>query len=65
MILSGRYDFIFPEQRAQLPFFPTCSAPLVTASAASAYDTGANVPQAEMIKETLDWLNRHLGPVVR
>jgi hypothetical protein len=30
-----------------------------------AYDTGHNVPQAEMIKETLDWLDRYLGPVQR
>ena len=29
------------------------------------YDTGHNVPQAEMIKETLDWLDRHLGPVAK
>ena len=27
------------------------------------YDTGHNLPQNEAVKETLDWLDRELGPV--
>jgi hypothetical protein len=27
------------------------------------YDTGHDIPSIEMIKETLDWLDRYLGPV--
>ena len=27
------------------------------------YDTGHHVPRSEMIKETLNWLDRYLGPV--
>jgi hypothetical protein len=27
------------------------------------YDTGHDIPRNEMIKETLDWLDRYLGPV--
>jgi hypothetical protein len=27
------------------------------------YDTAHNVPRNEMIKETLDWFDRYLGPV--
>ena len=64
LMLSGRYDFIFPEQRAQLPFFNMLGTPSDRKRRVG-YDTGHNVPQAEMIKETLDWLDRHLGPVVR
>ena len=64
LMLSGRYDFIFPEQRSQLPFFATLGTS-AERKRRVAYDTGHNVPQAEMIKETLDWLDRYLGPVVR
>jgi len=27
------------------------------------YDTGHFVPRNELIRETLDWLDRYLGPV--
>ncbi len=27
------------------------------------YETGHNIPRDELIKETLDWLDRYLGPV--
>lgn len=27
------------------------------------YETGHNIPWNELIKETLDWLDRYLGPV--
>jgi hypothetical protein len=27
------------------------------------YDTGHDIPRNEEIKETLDWLDRYLGPV--
>ena len=27
------------------------------------YDTGHDIPRTEMIKETLNWLDRYLGPV--
>jgi dienelactone hydrolase len=64
LMLSGHYDFIFPEQRSQLPFFTMLGTP-GDLKRRVAYDTGHNVPQAEMIKETLDWLDRYLGPVQR
>ena len=64
LMLSGRYDFIFPEQRSQLPFFQLLGTP-ADRKRRVAYDSGHNVPPAEMIKETLDWLDRHLGPVAK
>jgi eukaryotic-like serine/threonine-protein kinase len=27
------------------------------------YDTGHDIPRNELIKKTLDWLDRYLGPV--
>jgi hypothetical protein len=29
------------------------------------YDTGHDVPDNEVVKETLNWLDRYLGPVKR
>ena len=28
-----------------------------------AYDTGHNIPRPDLIRESLDWLDRYLGPV--
>lgn len=62
LMLGGRYDFIFPEPMLQVPFFEG----LGTAPGDKrrvTYDTGHNLPRTEMMKETLDWLDRYLGPV--
>jgi eukaryotic-like serine/threonine-protein kinase len=64
VMLSGRYDFIFPEQRSQVPFFELLGSP-ADRKRRVVYDSGHNVPQSEAIKETLDWLDRYLGPVQR
>ena len=26
------------------------------------YDTGHNIPRPDLIRESLDWLDKHLGP---
>jgi len=26
------------------------------------YETGHNIPRPDLIRESLDWLDRHLGP---
>ena len=61
LMLSGRYDFIFPERRAQIPFFQLLGSP-ADRKRRVVYDTGHNLPPSEMIKETLDWFDRYLGP---
>jgi dienelactone hydrolase len=63
LMLSGRYDAIFPEQRSQLPFFDMLGTP-ADRKRRVVYDSGHNLPPAEMIRETLDWFDRHL-PVRR
>jgi pimeloyl-ACP methyl ester carboxylesterase len=62
LMLSGRYDFIFPEKRSQLPFFDRLGTP-VHQKRRVAYDSGHNLPPNEMIRETLDWFDKHLGTV--
>ena len=59
---NGKYDFFFPERRHQETLFaalgtsPDQKRRLV-------YPTGHNLPRVEMMKETLDWLDRCLGEV--
>ena len=64
LMLSGRFDFLFPEKRAQLPYFQWLGTPADQKRRVS-YDSGHNLPPAESIRETLDWLDRTLGPVRR
>ncbi len=64
LMLSGRFDFLFPEKRSQLPYFQWLGTPADQKRRVS-YDSGHNLPPAEAIRETLDWLDRTLGPVRR
>jgi dienelactone hydrolase len=64
LVLSGKFDFLFPEKRAQLPFFQWLGTPADQKHQVS-YDSGHNLPPAESIRDALDWLDRTLGPVKR
>jgi hypothetical protein len=62
LMLNGRFDSIFPVDTAQIPMFRMLGTPKEQKRRV-VYDTGHNIPRNEMIKETLDWLDRYLGPV--
>ena len=62
LLLHGRYDFIFPVETNQKPFFRLIGTP-AEHKRSVLYDTGHNIPRNERIKETLNWLDRYLGPV--
>jgi len=62
LMLNGRFDFIFPTASSQEPMFRLLGAP-IERKRRVVYDTGHDIPRNEMIKETLDWLDRYLGPV--
>ncbi|MFN2603545.1 MAG: protein kinase [Gemmatimonadaceae bacterium] len=62
LVLSGRYDDVFPLQTASNPFFEH----LGTTAAEKqhrVYLTQHFLPRDEYIRETLDWLDRYLGKV--
>ena len=61
LMLSGRYDFLFPTQSSQEPMFALLGAPF-SDKKRIVYDTGHAIPRNELIKETLDWFDRYLGP---
>jgi eukaryotic-like serine/threonine-protein kinase len=62
LMLSGRFDFIFPVGSSQEPLFLQLGTPTAQKRRV-VYETGHDIPRDEMIKETLDWLDRFLGPV--
>jgi eukaryotic-like serine/threonine-protein kinase len=62
LVLNGRYDFLLPAATSQEPFFRALGAPAAHKRRV-VYDTGHDLPRTEMIKETLEWLDKYLGPV--
>ncbi len=62
LMLNGRFDFFYPVETSQEPMFRLLGAPREYKRRV-VYDTGHNIPRNELIKETLDWLDRYQGPV--
>jgi cephalosporin-C deacetylase-like acetyl esterase len=54
LMLSGRFDFLFPEGSSQQPMFRLLGTPKEHKRRV-AYDAGHGIPRNEMIKETLGW----------
>lgn len=60
LMLNGRYDFYFPVETSQRPFFNY----LGTRAADKkwvVYPEAHTVPRTELVRETLAWLDRYLG----
>ncbi len=62
LMLNGRYDFFFPVESTQEPFFRLLGSKK-DQKKHLLYDTGHNIPRNELIKETLNWFDQYLGPV--
>ena len=62
LVLNGRYDYFFPVKTSLNPFFDNLGTP-PRDKVLRLYDSGHGVPRIEMIKETLAWLDKYLGPV--
>ena len=60
LMINGEYDIVFPYETGQLPMYDLLGTPPEDkkhyTSAASHF-----VPQDEIIRETLDWLDKYLG----
>jgi eukaryotic-like serine/threonine-protein kinase len=62
LMLNGRFDFIWPPSISQEPMFRLLGTP-TEQKRRVVYDTGHDIPRNEMIKESLNWLDKYLGPV--
>jgi formylglycine-generating enzyme required for sulfatase activity/dienelactone hydrolase len=61
LMLNGRYDFFFPVESTQEPFFRMLGS-RKDQKKHLIYETSHNIPRNELIKETLSWLDQYLGP---
>ena len=62
-MVNGRSDFIFPLETAQRPLFRFLGTP--DKDKRLALLEGGHILRSskELIRETLDWFDRYLGPV--
>jgi len=64
LMLNGKYDFFFPYETSQLPFFELLGTKNEDKKI-FVYEDGHNVPLTEAAKEMFAWLDLYLGPVSR
>jgi len=64
LMLNGRFDFFFPTDSSQEPMFDMLGTP-AEHKRRIVYDTGHTIPRTELIRESVSWLDRYLGPVKR
>ena len=62
LMLNGRYDYSYPLETGQRPFFDLLGTP-ADRKRLIVYESGHDVPRTEYMKETLRWLDTYLGPV--
>ena len=63
LMLNGRHDFVFPLESHQKPMFDLLGAPDENKRHV-VYDAGHwPLPRNEVILESVNWLDRYLGPV--
>jgi formylglycine-generating enzyme required for sulfatase activity/dienelactone hydrolase/predicted Ser/Thr protein kinase len=62
LMLNGRHDSFFPHETAQVPMFKLLGTP-EEHKRHLIYDTGHGAPRDQLIKESLEWLDKYLGPV--
>jgi hypothetical protein len=61
-MLNGKYDVFFPPGTSSVPMFDLLGTPPEN-KRHILYETDHIPPRTEYIKETLDWLDKYLGPV--
>jgi len=62
LMLNGRFDFFFPTDSSQEPMFTLLGTP-PDRKRRVVYDTSHTIPRTELIRETVEWMDRYLGPV--
>jgi len=62
LMLNGKYDFFFPYETSQLPFFELLGTPPARKKLV-VHEAGHNFPRTELARESLAWLDEYLGPV--
>ena len=61
LMLNGRYDIYNPPETGAKPIYDLLGTPEKDKKLIF-YDGAHFIPRNELIRETLDWLDRYLGP---
>jgi len=61
LMMNGKYDFFYPVDVAQRPFFNGLGTPK-DRKEWNVYEGGHDVPRTDLIAQTLGWLDKYLGP---
>ncbi len=62
LMLNGKYDFFFPYETSQVPYFEMLGTPPELKKLVID-ETSHSFPNTDRARESLAWLDRHLGPV--
>lgn len=62
LMLSGKYDSIFPYELSQKPFFQLLGSPAAD-KRHRVYEGGLFLPRVDLVAESMKWLDKYLGPV--
>lgn len=62
IMINGEYDYFFPVETTQRPMFELIGTPEEDKKWV-VFPGSHSVPKEDLIRETLDWLDRYLGPV--
>ena len=63
LMLNGEFDYLFSVETYQKPPFERLGAP-VEDKRYRTFDAGhVPLPRNQVLRETLDWLDKYLGPV--
>jgi len=62
LMVNGRMDPYFNVETSQRPMFELLGTP-AGQKRHVIYEAGHFVPRDQLVKETLDWFDRYLGPV--
>lgn len=63
LMVSGRYDYVFPLEMAQRPLFDRFGTTPADKRHVILEAGHGQLPRGDLIRETLDWLDRYVGPV--
>ena len=62
IMINGKYDFFFPYETSQVPFYQLLGTP-ADHKKLVVHEFGHAVPPADRARETLAWLDKYLGAV--
>lgn len=64
LMLSGKFDSVFPYELSQKPFYQLLGTP-EDKKKHIVFDLGHFLPRPRMMQESLSWMDQYLGPVAR